>query len=51
MLIKAGSRCAQLYREAGHVELPKISEGRYNVAVYEDDFEETIIAASKSDQL
>ena len=48
VLIKAGSRCAQLYREAGHVELPKISEGQYNVAVYEDDFEETIIAALKS---
>ena len=48
VLIKAGSRCAQLYREAGHIELPKIIEGQYNVAVYEDDFEETIIAALKS---
>ncbi len=45
VLMKAGSRCAQSYREAGHFELPKVREGQYDVAVYEEEFEELIIAA------
>ncbi len=47
LLIKAGSRCAQTFREAGHVELPKIREGQYDVAVYDKDCEETIISILK----